>query len=55
MESCVICGNPTSLFYRGRPVCIDCDRKREGTDDTAPMKKEPQPETRFEARAKANA
>jgi len=29
----------TSLYFQGRPVCIDCDRQREGPDKTVPMKK----------------
>lgn len=29
MEPCVICHALTSLYYRGQPVCIDCDLKRE--------------------------
>jgi uncharacterized Zn finger protein (UPF0148 family) len=55
MERCVVCGNPTFLFYKGRPICVDCDQKREGTGDTAPVKKEPQPETRHEPKAQAKA
>lgn len=42
MEPCAQCGSPTSLFFQGKPVCIDCDRKREGPDNSVPMKKPPQ-------------
>lgn len=45
IESCIQCGQPTSLYFQGRPVCIDCDRKREGADQTAPVKKPPRAET----------
>ncbi len=42
IEPCIQCGKATSLFYQGRPVCVDCDRKRDGTDLSAPVKKPPQ-------------
>jgi hypothetical protein len=29
MENCGLCGLPTMLYYSGRPICIDCDKKRE--------------------------
>jgi hypothetical protein len=45
IEPCIQCGKPTSLYFQGRPVCIDCDRLREGTDQTAPVKRPPRPET----------
>jgi len=45
IEACVQCGQLTSLYFQGRPVCIDCDRKREGADQTAPVKMPPRPET----------
>lgn len=45
IEPCIQCGKLTSLYFQGRPVCIDCDRKREGVDHSAPVKKPPRPET----------
>ena len=33
MEPCVICQAPTSLYYKGQPLCIKCDRKREEGKD----------------------
>jgi hypothetical protein len=45
IEACVQCGQLTSLYFQGRPVCIDCDRKREGADQTAPVKKPPHRKT----------
>lgn len=42
IEPCIHCGNLTSLYFQGRPVCIDCDRQRDADDNTAPLKKPPQ-------------
>jgi hypothetical protein len=44
IEPCTKCGNPTSLYFQGQPVCIDCDRKREGADESVPVRKPAQAE-----------
>jgi hypothetical protein len=44
-EPCVQCSKMTSLYFQGKPVCIDCDRKREGEDKSVPIRKPPQAET----------
>jgi len=44
IEPCIKCGNPTSLYFQGAPVCIDCDRKREGADESVPVRKPAQKE-----------
>jgi len=33
MEPCIVCGTATSLYYKGRALCIECDRKREQGKD----------------------
>jgi hypothetical protein len=39
MEACTQCGKPTSLYYQGRAVCIDCDRERKGADESVSLRK----------------
>jgi uncharacterized Zn finger protein (UPF0148 family) len=52
--ACRICGNPTELFYRGEPICLNCDKKRAGAaQEFAKSQTESTLNAEWEKRAKA--